>query len=566
MLAPASILSPIRNNRRLIFFGTWFLLNLVQARMTGLFEDEAYYWVYSKYPAWGYFDHPPMIALFIRIGYAFLKNELGVRLLVVLSSTAVLFILEAMLPKKNDPLFYAIACSMAVLQLGGFMALPDIPMMLFTTLFFLSYRRFIQFANPLNTILMGLVIALMLYSKYQSILIIVFTLTSNPKILLKYQSYLVALIALACYLPHLFWQIQNGFISLQYQLVERNAGNSYKLSYTLEYLVGQIFFVGPFAGFLLLWAAFAYHPRDLFEKSLKYTMAGVYGFFLLMTLKGRVEANWTAPAFIPLFLLSYHYLKTKPVISRLLFRLAQITLVCVMALRIYLVLDIKSSGWIAKDEVHNVRNVVNDIQKNANGLPVVFLDSYQNASLYWFYTGRPSFSLNTPHYHRNNYNFWPVEDSFQNKPVYVVGSYNPEFLYDSIATPKGLLGGIVIPRYASFSNIDIESKKAISIVNGQAHNIKLVVAVNKLPQRLSSIPDLNHAELQLWIDRTNQPSKIINTGISLDQLVSGESIFITSFRVDLPDGQYLARFAIPSVVPEMPTVNSSYIQLTLTGK
>src|SRR5437764_9525740 len=111
-----TILSFCRKNRRLIFYGSWFFLNLVQARMTGLFEDEAYYWVYSKFPAWGYFDHPPMIAFFIRAGYFLFKNELGVRLLVVVAGTGLLLIIEEMLPKKDDMVYYAIVCCMAILQ------------------------------------------------------------------------------------------------------------------------------------------------------------------------------------------------------------------------------------------------------------------------------------------------------------------------------------------------------------------------------------------------------------------------------------------------------------------
>jgi Dolichyl-phosphate-mannose-protein mannosyltransferase len=561
-----SILSFYRNNRRLIFFGSWFLLNLFQARMTGLFEDEAYYWVYSKFPAWGYFDHPPMIALFIRAGFFLFKNELGVRLMVVIAGTLVLMVLEAMLPRKNDSLFYAIVCSMAALQLGGFMSLPDIPMMLFTAIYFLIYRQFLKQANYGNTILMGLIIALMLYSKYQTVLIILFTFASNPRLLLKPQTYLFICIAVLFFLPHILWQIQHGFISVQYQLVERHTGSPYRLNYTLEYLSGQLLFAGPLAGPLLLWAGFAYRPKDLFEKSLKYTLIGIYGFFLVMTQQGRVEANWTAPAFVPLIILSYLYLQSKASASRWIFRLAPVTLICVLVLRVYLALNVQPLGWLAKDEVHGNRQWSRIIQKKAKGLPVFFIDSYQKASVYWFYTGQPSFSLNTPEYHRNNYNIWPVEDSFQNKAAYGVGAYDSLVFNDSIVTPKGLMGGKVIPHYLSFSKMTIDSKKRLNIVNHLGADIKLAVAGNRIVRQNSLEPLSDVVQLQLWIDRRNQPSKIINTGIPLNRLISGERNFVTSFSVDLPRGIYEARFAIPSSVPANPTLNSTYLTLNLTNK
>src|SRR5690242_17839290 len=61
------------------FFIFWLALNLVQAAFTELTSDEGYYWFYSRSLEWGYYDHPPFIALMVRIGYALFPNELGVR-------------------------------------------------------------------------------------------------------------------------------------------------------------------------------------------------------------------------------------------------------------------------------------------------------------------------------------------------------------------------------------------------------------------------------------------------------------------------------------------------------
>lgn len=44
------------------------LLGFLQAATTELFDDEAYYWVYAQFLDWGYFDHPPMIALLVKMG------------------------------------------------------------------------------------------------------------------------------------------------------------------------------------------------------------------------------------------------------------------------------------------------------------------------------------------------------------------------------------------------------------------------------------------------------------------------------------------------------------------
>ena len=42
-----------------------------------LYADEAYYWMWSRRLAIGYFDHPPMVAWLIRAGTALLPGESG---------------------------------------------------------------------------------------------------------------------------------------------------------------------------------------------------------------------------------------------------------------------------------------------------------------------------------------------------------------------------------------------------------------------------------------------------------------------------------------------------------
>src|SRR3977135_3430738 len=61
------------------------LLRLVAAAYTPLSFDEAYYWMWSKHLAGGYYDHPPLVALVIRLGTMIAGDtELGVRLVAVL--------------------------------------------------------------------------------------------------------------------------------------------------------------------------------------------------------------------------------------------------------------------------------------------------------------------------------------------------------------------------------------------------------------------------------------------------------------------------------------------------
>src|SRR3954470_366703 len=61
------------------------LLRLAAAAWTPLTFDEAYYWMWSKHLAGGYYDHPPMVAVVIRLGTMLAGDtEFGVRLVSIL--------------------------------------------------------------------------------------------------------------------------------------------------------------------------------------------------------------------------------------------------------------------------------------------------------------------------------------------------------------------------------------------------------------------------------------------------------------------------------------------------
>jgi hypothetical protein len=427
----------LKKNHRLLFYSSWFILNLIQAWSTGLFDDEAYYWIYSKFPAWGYFDHPPMIAMLIKAGTSIFNGELGVRVFIVILNVLTILIIEKLLNKKDPFLFYAICGSIAVAQIGGIIAVPDLPLLFFVALYFLLYKRFVENMNLLNSFLLGVAIALMLYSKYHGILIVFFTLLSNPKLFLRYQTYIAAVIAFVLFFPHVYWQFQHELPSVQYHLFERNASH-YKAAFTTEYILGQIALAGPLIGWLLIYASMRYKPVSATEKALKWSLAGIYFFFLLSTFKGRVEANWTIPAFVALIALSHQYISGKPRLQRWVYRTLPFTLLLVVGGRIFMGLDLPKSKSFSKDEFHGNRAWVQAIESTANNENVVVINSYQSPSKYWFYSGKPALGLNTAEYRRNNFNFWPIEKNFIGKPALVMGAFDTVYLNHRFTIHKRL--------------------------------------------------------------------------------------------------------------------------------
>lgn len=555
------MLSFVRKHHRLVFFIAWFTINILQAGFTELIDDEAYYWVYSQFPAWGYFDHPPMIALLIRAGYALFPAELGVRFFIVLLNTATIFIVQQLTEKKDDRLFYAITGSIAVAQIGGIIAVPDIPLIFFVALFFLLYRRFLSNSSIVNSLLLGLAMALMLYSKYHGVLIIAGTLFSNPSLFRKYQSYIAALFALLLFVPHLYWQYQHDFPSIQYHLFERNASH-YRVNFTIEYIAGQIALAGPLMGWLLLWAAFKYKTASLSERAMKFSLIGLYGFFLFSTLKGRVEANWTIPAFISLIALSHQYLREDDQLRKWLYKSLPIALVMIFLARVYMISALPSIGWLSKDdEIHQNRTWAHAVEEQAAGLPVVFTNSYQKASKYWFYSGHPAMSMNGVDYRRNNYNFWPLEDSVLGKKVLVAGRYDTLVLKNFLSGTDSIGTTIVAPYY-SFTKMQIRFADDPLLEN----NLLSVAGEIRTPAHylpFFQAPPYDTASVILSVSLRGEKPVNLPTGFTVKQIHQQRQSFRLLIPIALPPGEYTGRLGISTAIPLNYSLNSTSFPLEI---
>ena len=320
----------------LAFLCLFFVINLLQSAFTGLLEDEAYYWVWSKNLAWGYFDHPPMVALFIWMGGLIFDSELGVRLLSAITFTLTLWIMWKTIDsegKERDVrLFFLLVVSLAMIQVYGFISTPDTPLMLFTALFFYAYKRFLKDDRIQNSLILGFSMAALLYSKYHGILIIGFVTLSNLKLFLNIRFWIAGIFGFALFVPHLLWQYENDFPSFVYHLKDR-AYKPYTIGFTLNHLLNILVVVG--ITFPIVYKAFwKKKASGTFEKSLKYTVFGFVLFFLLTSFKSQPQAQWLAAMLIPLGIFVYSYFDTNESARKWLYRLglAQLGVVILPAL------------------------------------------------------------------------------------------------------------------------------------------------------------------------------------------------------------------------------------------
>lgn len=441
-----------------VFLGVWTFINVIQAAFVEVHADEAYYWVYSRFLDWGYFDHPPMVALFIKIGDSLFSSTLGLRLMTVVTSTLSVYFLWKIVSQyaHNIKLFVLLFLSVVLFHVYGFITSPDAPLFFFMVLFLYVYQRYVANDTFKWAFLLALVIAGMLYSKYHGILILLFTVLSNFKLLKRPTFWFIVGISTIVFIPHIWWQVQNNYPSFYYHVIDRSSA-FYKINFTTEYLIAQLALAGPLVGWYMYKSAVALKSEDAFIRAVKFCCIGIFIFFFISTLKGRVEAHWTLPAMLCLFILAYVAM-AKHSIPKWFERLAMVNIFLIVLVRLVLIVPIDALRKIKiVDYYFGNETWAKTIKEKAGDAPVIFPDAFQVPSRYNYYTqSTMGFGYDSRYYRKNQYDIWPLEDRLREKKVYyvtrdAVGSLKA----DTIPTTKGIYYGTWIDQVRIYQKVTV---------------------------------------------------------------------------------------------------------------
>lgn len=443
-----------------LFLLLWFGFNLLQALLTGLHSDEAYYGLYAKFLEWGYFDHPPMVAAFIKAG-SFIDNTLGLRLLTTITNALSIYFLWRIVKKYNAQIgvFIVLFSSVLLFHVYGFITTPDAPLFFFSVLFLYLYQKYLSKDDWQIALLLGLVAAALLYSKYHGILLLLFVLISNLQLFKRPTFYLLIVTALLIFAPHILWQYQNDYPSLQYHLFDRSA-EPYELNFTLKYIVDFVLMCGPLTGWLLIYNAYQQKiSGDIFLRSLKFTFFGIFIFFLLSTLKGEVQAHWPLIGLIPLLVLASIQISNNQLfINKKWVRM-------IFGINISLIILCRVLLMVSSDKLNNIKFIASlngfdiwakEIEKHSKGYPVIFLDGFQDPSFYNFYTKSiKGFGYDSYRYRKTQFEIFPLEDSIRNRKAFFVQTASHKCTnQDTILTNKGIHYGIWLDSVRMYQKIN----------------------------------------------------------------------------------------------------------------
>lgn len=300
----------------------FFISLLGAAILRGLFNvtvpltgEEAYYWMWSRYPDLCYFDHPPLIAWMIRITTGIFGHSVfAVRISALLSNslTAVIIFFGTWRITGDRVVaawaggFFLVAVFFAAMAT---LAIPDTYLFFLWSLTLWLTMEATREGRSFLWVAVGAAMGLCMLAKFHAVLLVLSILSYlllSGRQRKQFRSgwlYLGASIAALFTLPILIWNIREGWPTFTFQLSSRQhyiLGNPVYLleMFTSPFaLTGMIIFPLSLAG--AVWGlrkGFREQKDDLLFLSISFILP--YMFFLLLSIFIKIDSQWSAPAFL----------------------------------------------------------------------------------------------------------------------------------------------------------------------------------------------------------------------------------------------------------------------------
>lgn len=302
-----------------LLVGFFSLIKLILAFFLELGNDEAYYWLYSQYWQWSYFDHPPMVAVWIRLFTANLaleQYEGFIRLGSVAGSALsswFLFRAVSLIYSERAGLFAAALYNASFYSAitAGLYILPDSPQMVFWTLALLLIARISKDESNWKLWLwFGIIAGFCIMSKVHGAFLWIglggYVLFQKSSWLKRPQLYMALLLTIIIISPIFFWNVRYDFATFRFHSnrVEVNE-LAIRWKFFFKELASQIGFNNPVNFFLVVSALVAwYRNKLLFQPALAvYIFISIPLIVLLLLVsvfRDVTLPHWSGPAYVTL--------------------------------------------------------------------------------------------------------------------------------------------------------------------------------------------------------------------------------------------------------------------------
>jgi 4-amino-4-deoxy-L-arabinose transferase-like glycosyltransferase len=335
-------------NKIVILIVVATIIRCIIALTIDLGNDEVYYINYAHHLQWNYFDHPPMVALLIKLTTLNLglTSDFFIRLGPILLAAVNTYLIYAITKKiKNEKsgLIAALLFTSSIYSsiIAGIFIMPDAPQLFFwiCSLYFLT--NIITSSEDSKTVnqnllLFGICTGLCIMSKVHGVFLWfgfgLYILFYDRKKLLNPYLYLAILLSVLILSPILFWNIDNDFITYTFHSNRVAIDCGINIDSFLREFLGGAMYNNPINYFLIGTALVATWKNKInlkfdYIRLLLFQSLPLILILLSVSLFRDTLPHWSGPGFTALIILTACYLsdiKTK--LSKVVFYAIYLTL------------------------------------------------------------------------------------------------------------------------------------------------------------------------------------------------------------------------------------------------
>ena len=398
-----------------------------------LYGDEAQYWLWSKELDLGYYSKPPLLAWFLSGHTAFFGDSfVSLKMFPLLVYFLIFFAfyklcLELNLSKDNSVICSVCFLSIPAASVSSFLISTDLLLLLFWTLSMMTLLRIRSVGSLKNFLLLGAFLGLAFLAKYAAIyfllsfLMLVFidneTLVMLKKNKIPFFAFVLALLLVV--LPNVYWNFNNGWVTLSHTADNTNLQNLNLNFYEpLKFIISQIFMLGVVLFFSFIYVIRYFH-LDFENKFLLIFSLPIIFIVLIESFLVRANANWAAPALISLFILMFKLVSQRD--NRLI--IVSFATNCLFGAFLFISILI-SSNFTIFDRIKGLDVFVNDVVKIVGDKDIVISDRILFSSMSYEMRNKPN-NIFMPYKEEgpitNHFQMSSPLNKLHNKSFYLIG-------------------------------------------------------------------------------------------------------------------------------------------------
>jgi hypothetical protein len=313
-----------------------FAFKCILAAITELNNDEVYYRLYALQLQWNYFDHPPMMAVLLKLftGNLFFQSEFFLRLGIIVCaaiSTWLVYCIGRRMGDEHTGLLAAFlfTASPYCSVIAGLLVIPDGPQLvwwLWSVLLMVKITG--SKTNGRRTggrlLLLGFTIGCCILSKVHGVFLWVgfglYILLYRRKLLANPFLYCAAFITGLLLLPVWYWNVSHQFITYKYHSNRVHLWGPLQTDSFLRELLGEALYNNPISFVLLVLALMAFTRRRVFmpppSQRLLFLLAfPLIAVVIIISLFNDTLPHWTGPAYTTLLPFTAAWLRSRQKIT-----------------------------------------------------------------------------------------------------------------------------------------------------------------------------------------------------------------------------------------------------------